>query len=66
MWVLVIFNPETEEVQVRGPWEGEEEAQGAARAYARGEVSVYYNAEIHRLAVVGITPLAYYDPEVHR
>lgn len=63
MWVLVVFDEETDEVQVRGPWSSEEEGNGAAKAFVRdtdGDTSRY------RLAVVGVTPMVYYDPEVHR
>jgi len=65
LWVLVVFTPETDEVQVRGPWHSELEANGAARAYSRGLVDTVDNST-RRFAVVGVTPLAYYDPDVHK
>lgn len=65
MWVLVVFNQATEEVQVRGQWESEAEGNGAARAFSRGLESDS-DTTPYRLAVVGVTPMAYYDPEVHK
>jgi hypothetical protein len=65
MQVLVIFNQETDEVQVRGPWNSEEEGDGAARAFSQG-LDRKNDTTPYRLAVVGVTPMVYYDPEVHR
>lgn len=65
MWVLVVFNQDTDEVQVRGPWASEKEAQGSKKAFSKGLTNIKDIAS-HRLAVVGVTPMAYYDPEVHR
>ena len=64
-WVLVIFNPETDEVKVRGPWASELEGIGAQRAFLRGLERVK-DTTPYRLAVVGVTPMVYYDPEVHK
>ena len=63
MQVLVIFNQETNEVQVRGPWSSDKEADGAARIVARQHEN---DATQLLLAVVGVTPMVYYDPEVHK
>lgn len=62
MWVLVVHNEDTGEVQVRGPWASELEGNGAARAWVRDN----NNTESCHLAVVGVTPMVYYDPEVHK
>lgn len=64
MWVLVIFNQKTDEVQVRGPWASELEGHGAHRAFLRDRTK--RAAKPYRLAVVGVTPMAYYDPDVHK
>lgn len=64
MQVLVVFNPETDEVQVRGPWESTKEAYGAKRQVLNGHTS--YDKDKVRLAVVGVTPMVYYDPDVHK
>jgi len=64
MWVLVVFNQKTDEVQVRGPWHSQEEGIGAHRAFLRGRSKKYKKQ--YRLAVVGVTPMVYYDPKVHK
>jgi len=64
-WVLVVFNPETDEVQVRGPWESEKDGNDAARAYSRG-LTRKNDTTTYRLAVVGVTPMMYYDQEAHK
>ena len=64
MWVLVVFYQETDEVQVRGPWASEAEGIAAAKAFSRGLVRP--ETTPYRLAVVGVTPMAYYDPDVHK
>lgn len=59
MWVLVLFNPESDEVQVRGPWNTEEEANGAATAYAKG----LEKGKTVLMTVTLVTPMAYLNLE---
>lgn len=57
MWVLVLFNPETDEVQVRGPWNTPDDANEAAKAYAER-----LDGEAILMTVTLVTPMVYFKP----
>lgn len=62
MWVLVVVNQETDEVEVRGPWDNVEEANGAAKGY-RGGITTEGNEKTVRMAVTRVRPMAYFQSE---
>jgi hypothetical protein len=65
MHVLVVYNPDTSEVQVRGPWASAREAGGALIAVQKGATGEEHPERL-KLAAVGVTPMVYYDPDIHR
>lgn len=61
MWVLVVFDPETNDVKVRGPWNHWKEAEGAAQAY-REMAEARGHSPKTVIAVSAIQPMVYFNP----
>lgn len=59
MWVLVVFKTESDEVEVRGPWNTPDEANGAAKAYAKR----LSDDERVLMTVTLVTPMVYFNPQ---
>lgn len=58
MWVLVIYDPETSAVEVRGPWDDFFIAEGAGTYYKERD-----EREVPALvAVAPVRPMVYFRP----